>query len=113
MSPTPLFNSFHILNEMEKEDDVEVQVEGSFNEPNAMEANVASSSKPNSSLGGFDVGEFGESDEDEVFEPDDGMARYLSSSGGGQQLEANDFDFSYGYEAQFYDLHGQLDAFCD
>ena len=52
-------------------------------------------------LGGF---EFGELDEDEILEPDDDMARYMSSFGGGQQLEADDFDFSDGYEAQVYDL---------
>ena len=36
---------------------------------------------------GFEFGELGESDEDEVFEPEDDMARYMSSSVGGQQLE--------------------------
>ncbi|GKF58041.1 hypothetical protein Tco_0171578, partial [Tanacetum coccineum] len=49
-----------------------------------------------------------ESDEDEVFDPND--TSYMSSFGGDNQLEG---DFSDGYEAQVYDLPGQLDAFCD
>ncbi|GJU77837.1 putative reverse transcriptase domain, reverse transcriptase zinc-binding domain protein [Tanacetum coccineum] len=72
----------------------------------AKEANVASTSNPDLSIGGFDFGEPGESDKDEVLEPDG----YMSSLGGGFQLED---DFSDGYEAQIYDLPRQLDAFCD
>ena len=118
MNTTPLSNSFNILNELEKEDDVNVP-----NEPNTMEANVASSSKsgqrapseklhrrtgiwsskPDLSPWGFVFGELGDSDEDEVFEPNDDMSRYMSPFGGGQQLQADDFDFSDGYEAQVYD----------
>ena len=71
------------------------------------------SSKPNLSPRGFEFGELGDSDEDEVFEPNDDMSRYMSSFGGGQQQAADDFDFSDGYEAQVYDLPGQMDAFCD
>ena len=71
------------------------------------------SSKPDSAHVGFEFGELGMSDEDEVFEPDDDMAGYMSSSGGVQQLEYDDFDFSNGYKAQVYDLLGQIDAFCD
>ncbi|PWA68115.1 rossmann-like alpha/beta/alpha sandwich fold protein [Artemisia annua] len=71
------------------------------------------SSKLDLSLGSFEFGELGKSDEDEVFEPNNDMSRYMSSSGGGQQLEADDFDFSDGYEAHVYDLPGQLDAFFD
>ncbi|PWA59192.1 hypothetical protein CTI12_AA393680 [Artemisia annua] len=64
-------------------------------------------------LGGFEFGELGEFDEDEVFEPNDDMSTYMSSSGGGQPLEVDAFDLSDGYEAQVYDLPKQLDVFCD
>nr|GFC03174.1 hypothetical protein [Tanacetum cinerariifolium] len=65
------------------------------------------SSDPISSNADYDFGNL-ESDEDEVFEPDD--TSYMSSFGRGNQLED---DFSYGYEAHVYDFPGQLDAFCD
>ncbi|PWA79002.1 hypothetical protein CTI12_AA210160 [Artemisia annua] len=55
------------------------------------------SNKPYLSLWGF---ELGDSDEHEVSQPNDDMSRYVSSSEGGQQLEADDFDFSAGYKAQ-------------
>ncbi|GKD14671.1 hypothetical protein Tco_1199078 [Tanacetum coccineum] len=58
----------------------------------------ASSSDPISSIAGFDFGN-PESDEDEVLDPGDEMASYMSSSGGGFQLED---DFYDGYEAQVY-----------
>ncbi|GJT57081.1 hypothetical protein Tco_0992135 [Tanacetum coccineum] len=58
----------------------------------------ASSSDPVSSIAGFDFGN-PKSDEDEVLDPGDEMASYMSSSGGGFQLED---DFYNGYEAQDY-----------
>nr|GEW16450.1 hypothetical protein [Tanacetum cinerariifolium] len=61
--------------------------------------------KPGSSFGEKRF-EFGESDEDEVFLPDDEMSRYISSTGGGQQLEDEDLCFFDGYKDQVYDLPG-------
>ncbi|GKE37984.1 hypothetical protein Tco_1461389 [Tanacetum coccineum] len=49
---------------------------------------------------------FGEPDKDEVYEAGDVMSRYMSSLGGGQQLEDDELDFSDVYEAQVYDLPG-------
>ncbi|GJW29253.1 hypothetical protein Tco_0046128 [Tanacetum coccineum] len=45
-------------------------------------------------------------DKDEVYEAGDVMSRYMSSLGGGQQLEDDELDFSDVYEAQVYDLPG-------
>nr|GEV20157.1 hypothetical protein [Tanacetum cinerariifolium] len=50
-----------------------------------------------------------ESDTDE----DDIVSSYGPSLGGGDQLEDGDFDFSDGYEAQVFDLPGQLKEFRD
>ncbi|GJW81414.1 copia protein [Tanacetum coccineum] len=105
---TPMSNSFDVLNKLVEKDDVKCQAKG-----NAKKDNVASSSNPASSPRGFEFGEFGESKEDELFEPDDGMTSYMSSTGGGQQLEDDDLDFSNGYEAQVDDLPGQMDALYD
>nr|GEV59415.1 hypothetical protein [Tanacetum cinerariifolium] len=58
-------------------------------------------SDPISSNADYDFGN-PKSDEDEVFEPDD--TGYMSSFGGGNQLED---DFSDGYEAYVYDFPGQ------
>ncbi|GJR74486.1 ribonuclease H-like domain-containing protein [Tanacetum coccineum] len=73
------------------------------------ETMVASSSNPIT----YSVFNFGnpESGEDEVYQPNDNMANCMSYLGGGFHLE--DDNFFDGYEAQVYDLHGQLDAFCD
>ncbi|GJZ42309.1 zinc knuckle CX2CX4HX4C containing protein [Tanacetum coccineum] len=60
----------------------------------------STSSDPISSNADYDFGN-PESDEDEVFDPND--TSYMSSFGGGNQLED---DFSDGYEAQVYDLPG-------
>nr|GEZ04894.1 hypothetical protein [Tanacetum cinerariifolium] len=50
-----------------------------------------------------------ESDTDE----DDIVSSYGPSLGGGDQLEDGDFDFFDGYEAQVFDLPGQLKKFRD
>lgn len=50
------------------------------------------------------------SDDDEVLEPDNDMAKFLASSGGYHELE--DY-FDDDYAAQVYDLPGQLIVFCD
>nr|GEZ38430.1 hypothetical protein [Tanacetum cinerariifolium] len=67
----------------------------------------STSSDPISSNADYDFGN-PDSDEDEVFEPDD--TSYMSLFGGGNQIED---DFSDGYEAHVYDFPRQLDAFCD
>ncbi|GJR37693.1 zinc knuckle CX2CX4HX4C containing protein [Tanacetum coccineum] len=54
-----------------------------------------------------------ESDEDEVYMPDDDMSKYISSTGGGFTMEDDDLDCYDGYEAQIYDLPEQMQAFCD
>lgn len=51
-----------------------------------------------------------DSDDDEVFEPNDHTGSYFSSAGGVNELE--DY-ISDDYEAQVYDLPGKLDEFCD
>lgn len=48
-------------------------------------------------------------DDEEVFEPDNPMAKFLASTGGGHELE----DYYDDYADQLYDLPGQLFAFCD
>ncbi|GJS70188.1 hypothetical protein Tco_0703029 [Tanacetum coccineum] len=75
----------------------------------AKEFNLASTINPISSIGDFED----DYDDDEVFLPDDEMFRYISSTGGGHQLEEDDLNFSDGYEAQVYDLPRQMQAFCD
>ncbi|GJW16316.1 zinc knuckle CX2CX4HX4C containing protein [Tanacetum coccineum] len=66
---------------------------------------TSTSSDPISSNADYDFGN-PESDEDEVFDPDD--TSYMSSFGGGNQLED---DFSREYKPQVYDLPMQLDTF--
>ena len=44
---------------------------------------------------------------------DDDILDYGASFGGGDQLEDEDFDFSDGYEAQVFDLPGQIKEFRD
>ncbi|GKE49648.1 hypothetical protein Tco_1480906 [Tanacetum coccineum] len=70
-------NSFDTLNKVVKEEDVVVQAKGSQECLVVKESNVASSSNPGSSIGGFKFGEFGDSDEDDVFEPNDVMSSYM------------------------------------
>ncbi|GKC55836.1 hypothetical protein Tco_1083434 [Tanacetum coccineum] len=67
--------------------------------PRLKEVNKASTSKPSLSM--MDLED--ESDEDEVFMPDDEMYNYMSSFGGCQHLE-DDLYFYDRYEAQVYDL---------
>ncbi|GKB83619.1 hypothetical protein Tco_0950514 [Tanacetum coccineum] len=87
---TPMSILFDVLNNLAEDDD-EVQAKSNLNEPNnsnqqppGKEDNVASTSNHVSSIGDFEFGEVGKSDDDEVFEPNDVMARYISSTGGGQ-----------------------------
>ncbi|GJS36918.1 hypothetical protein Tco_0535300 [Tanacetum coccineum] len=54
-----------------------------------------------------------DSDEDEVYMPDDVNSKYISSTGGGFTLEVDDLDCYDGYEAHIYDLPELLQAFCD
>ncbi|GKD35057.1 hypothetical protein Tco_1250566 [Tanacetum coccineum] len=107
---TPIIsNSFDVLDTLDDMENSEGVKPKHSHEPVISDpcANVASTSDPVLSNAVFDFGN-PESDEDEVLEPDD--TSYMSSFGGGNQLED---DFSDGYEAQVYDLPGQLDAFCD
>lgn len=50
-----------------------------------------------------------DSDDEEVLEPDNPMAKFLASTGGGHELE----DYYDDYADQVYDLPGQLDDFSD
>ncbi|GJS09312.1 hypothetical protein Tco_0366108 [Tanacetum coccineum] len=77
--------------------------------PGVRETRMASSSDPGVPNAEFDFGNL-KSDDDEVYEMDGSIAYGTSSLGGGFQLED---DFSDGYEAQVYDIPGQLDALCD
>ncbi|GJX03669.1 hypothetical protein Tco_0189585 [Tanacetum coccineum] len=107
---TPIIsNSFDVLDTLDDMENSEGVKPKHSHEPVISDpcANVASTSDPVLSNAVFDFGN-PESDEDEVLEPDD--TSYMSSFGGGNQLED---DFSDGYEAQVYDLPGQLDAICD
>ncbi|GJT15964.1 hypothetical protein Tco_0874670 [Tanacetum coccineum] len=70
----------------------------------------ASTSKPMSSFRDYVFGKPGESDEDEVYEPDDISASYISSFGGGQQLEEDELDFSDGYETRVYGGDARISA---
>ncbi|GJS75611.1 zinc knuckle CX2CX4HX4C containing protein [Tanacetum coccineum] len=89
-------------------DDGKVQEKGSLWE-RFKEAKKISTSKPKSSL--LDIED--ESDEDEVYMPNDNMSKYISSSGGEFTMEDDDLDFYDGYEAQIYDLPKKVQAFCD
>nr|GFB46159.1 hypothetical protein [Tanacetum cinerariifolium] len=122
---TLISNAFDVLTLVEADD------QGDFNQSrdlgiahNRLDSQIPKSSneeaKNKSSKGGNEEAhdpissnadyDFGnpESDEDEVFEPDD--TSYMSLFGGCNQIED---DFSDGYEAHVYDFPGQLDAFCD
>ncbi|GKA80457.1 hypothetical protein Tco_0787053, partial [Tanacetum coccineum] len=58
------------------------------------------------------VPKFTESDDDEVEFPNNGISRYMSSTGEGGFCE-DDLDFYDGYEAQVYDSPEQMHTFCD
>ncbi|GJY99172.1 zinc knuckle CX2CX4HX4C containing protein [Tanacetum coccineum] len=94
----------------------------SINVPNAhvtlfrmevAEEAVASSSKPKLSFGDLDLANISDTDEEEVFASNDEHEAYMSSIGGGNQLE-EEFDFyDDDYADQIRDLPGQIKAFCD
>ncbi|GJX24644.1 hypothetical protein Tco_0230940 [Tanacetum coccineum] len=54
-----------------------------------------------------------ESDEDEVYLPDNDMSNFISSTGGGFNMKEDDLDYYKVYEAQIYDLPEQMHIFCD
>nr|GEV35057.1 zinc knuckle CX2CX4HX4C [Tanacetum cinerariifolium] len=107
---TPTSNAFDVLtleakNESSKRGNEEAQSKGhgslwenfkAIKEASSSKSN-STSSDPISSNADYDFGN-PESDEDGVFDPDD--TSYMSSFGGGNQLED---DFSDGYEAQVND----------
>ncbi|GJW44848.1 zinc knuckle CX2CX4HX4C containing protein [Tanacetum coccineum] len=72
------------------------------------EAKEAATSKPRSSNNIED-----DSDEDEVYMPDEFTLKFISSTGGELTMEDDDLDCYDGYEAQIYDVPWNLQKFCD
>ncbi|GJY17868.1 zinc knuckle CX2CX4HX4C containing protein [Tanacetum coccineum] len=54
-----------------------------------------------------------DSDEDEVYMPDDVNSKYISLTGRGFTMEEDDLDCYNGYETHIYDLPKQMQEFCD
>ncbi|GKD57235.1 zinc knuckle CX2CX4HX4C containing protein, partial [Tanacetum coccineum] len=54
-----------------------------------------------------------DSDEDEVYMPDDVNSKYISSTGRGFTMEEDELDFYDGYETHIYDLPEQMQEFYD
>ncbi|GJT39305.1 putative reverse transcriptase domain, reverse transcriptase zinc-binding domain protein [Tanacetum coccineum] len=110
---TLLSNSFDVLNAIE-EDDYGTNDKGdpnvsAYNKPtyeDDVKAQEEGSLWPMEDL-------VDESDEDEVFLPDDDMPIYMSSTSRGCNMDEDDLDCYNGYEAQVYDLPEQMQAFCD
>ncbi|GKF14370.1 hypothetical protein Tco_0055832, partial [Tanacetum coccineum] len=125
MQPTTSCNSFDVLNTLEEDtnDGVQASKKGSpapnvrfgnksasevvFQVPNVNNNEHVPITKPTEASGSntefspknFVYGDPGEFDEDGVYEPDDVTARFMSSLGGGLQLEDDELDFSDSYEA--------------
>ncbi|GKB19984.1 hypothetical protein Tco_0853907, partial [Tanacetum coccineum] len=76
-------------------------------------ADVASSSKPKLSFGHLDLSNVSDSDEDEVFASQEELNAYMSSIGGGHQLEMEEYDGYDDYADQIRDLPGEIKAFRD
>ncbi|GKA60072.1 hypothetical protein Tco_0759385 [Tanacetum coccineum] len=100
---TPLSNPFDVLNTVTEDVGPSVQI------PKVSEPVGGRSA----SKGGNEEAQ--SNDNDSLWEKfkaskEASSSNYMSSFGGDNQLED---DFSDGYEAQVYDLPGQLDAFCD
>lgn len=76
-------------------------------------ADVASSSKPKLSFGHLDLSNVSDSDEDEVFASQDEFNAYMSSIGGGNSLEMEDYDEYDDYADQIRDLPGEIQALRD
>nr|GEX32618.1 hypothetical protein [Tanacetum cinerariifolium] len=74
-----------------------------------MATKKASTSKPNSSMRDLED----ESDENEVYMPDDDMSKYISSNSGGSNWDENDLECYDGYENQVYDLLEEMQVFCE
>ncbi|GJV91874.1 zinc knuckle CX2CX4HX4C containing protein [Tanacetum coccineum] len=76
-------------------------------------ADVASSSKPKLSFGHLDLSNVSDSNEDEVFASQEELNAYMSSIGGGHQLEMEEYDGYDDYADQIRDLPGEIKAFCN
>nr|GEX30858.1 hypothetical protein [Tanacetum cinerariifolium]GFA16981.1 hypothetical protein [Tanacetum cinerariifolium] len=73
------------------------------------EAKEASTSKPRSSMSDIED----ESDEDEVYMPDEFKTKIFSSTGGKLTMKDDDLECYDGYETLIYDVPVKMQKFCD